>query len=52
MGNKRVGLLVGRERSFPDALIAEVNRRGQGVDVAAPIATATVIAAVSTGSGR
>jgi glutathione synthase/RimK-type ligase-like ATP-grasp enzyme len=27
---KRVGLLVGRERSFPDALIAEVARRGAG----------------------
>lgn len=26
-----VGLLVGRERSFPDALIAEVNRRAGGV---------------------
>jgi glutathione synthase/RimK-type ligase-like ATP-grasp enzyme len=30
---KRVGLLVGRERSFPDALIAEVN--GRKVDVEA-----------------
>lgn len=29
---RRVGLLVGRERSFPDALIAEVNRRDQGVE--------------------
>ena len=28
---RRVGLLVGRERSFPDALIAEVNRRDSGV---------------------
>lgn len=28
---KRVGLLVGREQSFPDALIAEVARRNQGV---------------------
>lgn len=28
---KRVGLLTGRERSFPDALIAEVARRGEGV---------------------
>ncbi|MFI5300739.1 MAG: RimK family alpha-L-glutamate ligase [Polyangiales bacterium] len=28
---KRVGLLVGRERSFPDALIAEVARRQAGV---------------------
>jgi hypothetical protein len=27
----RVGLLVGRERSFPDALIAEVARREEGV---------------------
>ena len=27
----KVGLLVGRERSFPDALIAEVNRRQTGV---------------------
>lgn len=27
----RVGLLVGRERRFPDALIAEVNRRDAGV---------------------
>lgn len=32
-GMKRVGLLVGRERSFPDALIAEVERRGVGVSV-------------------
>jgi glutathione synthase/RimK-type ligase-like ATP-grasp enzyme len=28
---KKVGLLTGRERSFPDALIAEVARRGAGV---------------------
>jgi glutathione synthase/RimK-type ligase-like ATP-grasp enzyme len=28
---KKIGLLVGRERSFPDALIAEVARRGDGV---------------------
>ena len=27
---KRVGLLVGRERSFPDALIAETHRKGGG----------------------
>jgi hypothetical protein len=27
----RVGLIVGRERRFPDALIAEVNRRDTGV---------------------
>lgn len=30
---KRVGLLVGRERSFPEALIAEVARRNAGVEV-------------------
>jgi glutathione synthase/RimK-type ligase-like ATP-grasp enzyme len=29
---RRVGLLVGRERSFPDALIAEVARRDEGVE--------------------
>jgi glutathione synthase/RimK-type ligase-like ATP-grasp enzyme len=29
---KRVGLLVGRERSFPEALCAEVARRGAGVE--------------------
>ncbi len=29
--SKRVGILVGRERSFPDALVAEVNRRETGV---------------------
>ncbi len=28
---KRVGLLVGRESSFPEALIAEINRRDRGV---------------------
>ncbi len=28
---RRAGLLVGRERSFPDALIDEVNRRSAGV---------------------
>lgn len=28
---RRVGILVGRERSFPDALIAEVERRDVGV---------------------
>lgn len=28
---RRVGILVGRERSFPDALIEEVGRRGAGV---------------------
>src|SRR5262249_40917496 len=26
-----IGLLVGRERSFPDALIAEINRRNEGI---------------------
>ena len=31
METSRVGLLVGRERSFPDALIAEVNAREAGV---------------------
>lgn len=30
---RRVGLLVGRERSFPEALTAEVSRRGAGVEV-------------------
>lgn len=30
---KRVGLLVGRERSFPNALIEEVERRDEGVEV-------------------
>jgi hypothetical protein len=28
----RVGLLVGRERTFPEALIAEVNARKAGVE--------------------
>jgi hypothetical protein len=28
---RRVGLLVGRERSFPDALVAEINTRDEGV---------------------
>src|SRR5688572_5864440 len=27
----KVGLLVGRERSFPDALISAIARRGEGV---------------------
>ena len=31
METLRVGLLVGRERSFPDALIAEVNGRAAGI---------------------
>ena len=30
-GQKRVGIVVGRERSFPDALIARVGSRNQGV---------------------
>lgn len=30
---KKVGLLIGRERSFPEALMAEVARRGAGVVV-------------------
>jgi hypothetical protein len=28
---KKIGILVGRENTFPHAFIAEVNRRGQGV---------------------
>jgi hypothetical protein len=28
---KRVGILVGREKTFPDALIRNINERGQGV---------------------
>src|SRR3989441_3477294 len=31
---KRVGILVGRERTFPDALIANINERGHGETVA------------------
>jgi hypothetical protein len=31
---KRVGILVGREKTFPDALIRNVNDRGQGVVMA------------------
>ncbi|HEX8708579.1 MAG TPA: hypothetical protein VF723_10090 [Pyrinomonadaceae bacterium] len=31
---KRVGILVGREQSFPEALIASINERGQGETVA------------------
>jgi glutathione synthase/RimK-type ligase-like ATP-grasp enzyme len=31
MSERRVGILVGRERSFPDALVAEVARRAEGV---------------------
>jgi glutathione synthase/RimK-type ligase-like ATP-grasp enzyme len=29
---QKIGLLIGRERSFPDALIAEINRRNSGVE--------------------
>lgn len=32
MAPLRVGILVGREKSFPDALIAEINRRQAGVE--------------------
>jgi hypothetical protein len=38
---KRVGLIVGREWSFPPAFIDEVNRRGQGV-VAEPVSIGEV----------
>ncbi len=31
---KRVGILVGRERTFPDALISNINERGNGDTVA------------------
>jgi hypothetical protein len=31
---KRVGILVGREKTFPDALIASINDRGQGETIA------------------
>jgi hypothetical protein len=31
---KRVGILVGREKSFPDALISRINERGKGQVVA------------------
>jgi hypothetical protein len=31
---KRVGILVGRERTFPEALIAQINERGNGETVA------------------
>ncbi len=37
---RRIGILVGRERSFPDALIAEVARRGE--DVVAEYAKADI----------
>lgn len=39
----RVGLLVGRERSFPDALTSEVARRGAGVEVSLAEVEATRI---------
>jgi hypothetical protein len=43
MTTKRVGLLTGRERSFPDALIAEVARRDSGdVRVVAEYATVDI----------
>lgn len=32
---KKIGVMVGRERSFPDGLIAEVNRRSKGSGVTA-----------------
>src|ERR687883_1527068 len=31
---KRVGILVGREQSFPEALIESINERGKGETVA------------------
>jgi len=31
---KRVGLLVGREKTFPDALISSINERGKGETIA------------------
>src|SRR3982751_3621913 len=31
---RRVGILVGRERTFPEALIAQINERGNGETVA------------------
>ena len=34
---RRVGILVGRERSFPDALISEINGRNLGVVAAGDI---------------
>jgi glutathione synthase/RimK-type ligase-like ATP-grasp enzyme len=42
-GAFRVGLLTGRERSFPDALIAEIARRAGG-DVTAEYATVDITA--------
>ncbi len=40
---KKVGILVGRERSFPDALIAEVLRRGSDVEASYALLDATRI---------
>ena len=31
---KRVGILVGREKTFPDALIKNINERGNGETIA------------------
>ncbi|MBX5479887.1 MAG: hypothetical protein IRZ19_12540 [Pyrinomonas methylaliphatogenes] len=42
---KRVGLLVGRERTFPEALIARINERGRGEVVAEMIKVGGVRAA-------
>jgi hypothetical protein len=39
---KRVGILVGREQSFPEALIARINERGKGEVVAEFIKTGGV----------
>jgi hypothetical protein len=39
---KRVGILVGREQSFPEALIASINERGKGEVVAEFIKTGGV----------
>lgn len=40
---KKIGLLVGRERSFPDALIAEVARRDAGAEASYAVIDATLI---------
>lgn len=42
---KRVGLLVGRERTFPEALIARINERGKGEVVAEMVKVGGVKAA-------
>ncbi len=31
---KRIGILVGREKTFPDALIGAINERGKGETIA------------------